>query len=378
VLAAGLAFWLGLSTYKLWWGDFTIGPRFYVVMAPFLAYGLLGLLRWIPISPWVRRLGRVGVGLLVLYSGVLYWVLSAWSARWYHLDSLHPVIPRITYVFREMVQAVREKPARLMWLLEPTLPWKRMIVLASDRTIRSTARQIRLEWGDAFEYDPVRSLLRIPLRLRAPDSVGQERGFLLLRLFQDRPDGRPSHPQDWIAFLQLGPLPRLSRMEEVTADFLFRGAAVSPTDGSLELHYRWNPHYGGLRFPGRLYVCSAYQGSPQTAVSLGCSTHRVVRRLLGSPMHSYRVLLSSPYEPVLVEKQGLEPVALRVEVRTLRGRLVLEPDVRILTGPVEDLQASLFLGHRLAHQASPFRGPLVLTLITDRPVRIQHRPYSSE
>jgi len=374
-LAVGLTFWLGLATYRVWWGDFTVGPRFYVVMAPFLGYGLLGLLRPIPARSWTRWLLRGGLGLLGLYSGLLYWILSAWSARLHFLDSMEPIIPRLTRVFREIAHIIQTHPERVLWTLEPAPPWKRMAALVGDRASRSMARQMRLRWDGSLAYDAHRSLLQMRLRLEGPESLLREQGFVLLQIYRLR-DGRPLHPQDWVAFIQLGPVPHVAGMEAVTIDFLFRGVTVSPTTGPLRLHYRWNPHYLGRQFPDHLYVCSAYQRDFQTAFTLGCSRLPVVRRALDGALHVYRVLLESPEDRVEVEKSTPHPVAVRLEVRTLRGHRVLEPDVRTLTRPIQDLQP--VLGPSLKAQASPFRGPLVLTLITDRPVRIQHRPYASE
>jgi len=369
-LVVWLAFWLGLATYKIWWGDSTIGPRFYVVMAPFLGYGLLGLLESLPGRAW-RRLFQGGIGLLCLYSGVLYWTLSAWAARWHFLDSMQTPVPqnvRITQVLREMVRVVQADPRRVLWAVEPAPPWERMVALLGDHR---AAREVRLRWAGAPAYDAHRSLLRLPLRLEGPESVLREQGFILLQIYRHR-DGRPFHPQDWIAFLQLGPVPVLTGMEAVTVDFLFWGVAVHPTAGPLRLHYRWNPHYLGRHFPDRLYVCGAYQRDFQTALTLGCSSLSVVRSPFGGAFHTYRVLIESPQDGVEVEKQDPQPVVVRMEVRTLRGHRVLEPDVRVLTRPVQDLQA--ILGPSLAAQAGPFRGPVVLTLITDQPVHVRHRP----
>lgn len=377
ILACWLAFWLGLATYRVWWGDFTIGPRFYVVMAPFLGYGLLGLLVLRPAATWRWRLLRTGVGLLILYSGFLYGTLSAWAARWYFLDTLRPVVPqnvRMTQVLREMVRVVQDNPPRVLWTVEPAPPWKRMAAIALDRTSRSAAQTIRLQWGEPLAYDAHRSLLRLPLRLQGPESVLQESGFILLQIYRHR-DGRPFHPRDWIAFIQLGPVKELASMEAVTVDFLFQGVSVDPTAGPLRLHYRWNPHFLGRHFPDRLYICSAYQRDFQTAFTLGCSRLSVVRAPLGGTSHTYRILVGSPHDRVEVEKSGLQPVAVRMEVRTLQGHRVLAPDVRVLTQPVQDLMATL--GPSLTFQASPFRGPVVLTLITDRPVHVRHRPASS-
>lgn len=377
ILACWLAFWLGLATYRVWWGDFTIGPRFYVVMAPFLGYGLLGLLVLRPAATWRWRLLRTGVGLLLLYSGFLYGTLSAWAARWYFLDTLQPVVPqnvRMTQVLREMVRVVQGNPPQVLWTVEPAPPWKRMAAIMLDRTSRSAAQTIRLQWGEPLAYDAHRSLLRLPLRLQGPESVLQDSGFILLQIYRHR-DGRPFHPRDWIAFIQLGPVKELASMEAVTVDFLFQGVSVDPTAGPLRLHYRWNPHYLGRHFPDRLYVCGAYQRDFQTAFTLGCSSLSVVHAPLGGTFHVYRVLIGSPQDRVEVEKSDPQPVAVRMEVRTLQGRRVLEPDVRVLIPPVQDLMA--ILGPSLAAQAGPFRGPVVLTLITDRPVHVRHRPASS-
>ncbi|MCS7311978.1 MAG: hypothetical protein NZ742_03575 [Acidobacteria bacterium] len=375
VLTGWLTFWLSLATYKIWWGDFSIGPRFYVVMAPFLGYGLWGLLEIRSTPAWPRWLLRTGCVLAILYSGILYWTISAWAARWHFPRSMASIVPSVTHVFYEIVRIVWAYPEQFLWNLEPAPPWKRMAALALDRAGRSTAQRVHLRWTGPLQYDVRRSLLQLPLRLEGPDSILQRRGFILLQVYRYR-DGRPSHPQDWIAFIQLGPIPELSRMEAVTVDFLFWGVAVHPPAGRPEFHYRWNPHYLGVRFPDRLYICGAYQRDFQTAFTLGCSTLSVVRTPLGGTFYAYRVPIGSIRDRVEVEKLDPQAVVVRMETRTLQGHRVLEPDVRVLTQPLQDLQA--VLGPSLDAQYGPFRGPVVLTLITDRPVRVRHRPYAPE
>lgn len=207
-----------------------------------------------------------------------------------------------------------------------------MAAIMLDRASRSAAQTIRLQWGEPLAYDAHRSLLRLPLRLQGPESVLQESGFILLQIYRHR-DGRPLHPRDWIAFIQLGPVKELASMEAVTVDFLFQGVSVEPTAGPLRLHYRWNPHYLGRHFPDHLYVCGAYQRDFQTAFTLGCSSLSVVHAPLGGTFHVYRVLIGSSWDRVEVEKSAPQPVAVCMEVRTLQGRRALEPDVLVLIHP---------------------------------------------
>ncbi len=373
-LAAWVAFWGALATYKIWWGDFTVGPRFFVVGAPWTAYGLIAWFRDPVRWAWVRRVGAGGMVLGTLYSWVLYWGLSAWSAHGIPVRGTEPVIAWTGRVLGEMGRVVQARPAALGKLVEPAPPWTTMAHLLGDRPFAEYARGIRLVGTGPAAYDPHRSLLHLPLGVVLPDVPERVPGYLLLRVFRGDVE-RPHFPTDWVVFLQLGPMAALEGVEGVTVDFLLWGATVTPFRPVPALHYRWNPLYPGRVFPSRLRICAAYQPETRTAFDLGCFDRGVVPGALGAPVFTYHVLFHSPGDPVVVEPPAGRPLPVRIEVRTLRGHRVLEPRVPTVYPP--GLNLGRFLGPALRFQEGTFRGPLVVTVTAGEPIRIHGRPSPS-